>query len=487
MKQQLQFLDYIMPETADIERQVLADVVASPDQMGDILPLIHADFFTSDDRRGIWATIADHYNRGRAFDAATLAQLIGQPFIQEVMVPKVGGNIFETQEHAHLLRTGAARRRAYVAAATFLQGALNPAAGEADILAAVEGFAARVEGPAPVQTEATLAEAIQAVREEVKAAARAAAEGRSVRIPTGFQDMDQAINGGFKPGQLVILAARPGIGKTSLMIHLAKTAARNGDPVYISTLEMTQAELGEKFLYSTGRVRPRDVADGTVREQDFNAAGNELAGLPIFINQFSRTLDEIVARITQAVKRGSCRVAFIDYLGLVQDTNNLGGGAKLYQIIARITGTLKAVAKRLGIPIVLLCQLNREQVREKRSPELYDLRDSGSIEQDADIVLMLENDYVNEVSSTGERYARPRVIAWLRKNRGGRKGDRKGGDLGFILEPNETYSGFVCSGVMGDTATPPPAPRPEPVRSYNPNAFTESNREEAVDENELPF
>ena len=123
------------------------------------------------------------------------------------------------------------------------------------------------------------------------------------------------------------------------------------------------------------------------------------------------------------MKQGRCKIAFIDYLGLFQDTLSLGN-AKLYQVIAKITGTLKAVAKRLGIPIVLLSQLNREQAREKRAPELYDLRDSGSIEQDSDIVIMLE----------------PRengIYAWLRKNRNGKR------DLAFVLVPNSTYSSFT--------------------------------------------
>ena len=101
------------------------------------------------------------------------------------------------------------------------------------------------------------------------------------------------------------------------------------------------------------------------------------------------------------------------------------GYNKLYQIIAKITGDLKAVAKRLGIPIVLLCQLNRDQAREKRAPELFDLRDSGSIEQDADIVIMLE-----------PRYDEGRIFAWLRKNRNGPR------DVALVLVPNKTYSAF---------------------------------------------
>lgn len=442
-------LDISFPETYEIERQVLADVVTAPETMGDVFPLLHPDFFTSPERRGMWETIVEQYDRGRDFGLATMAQLIGEPFMREVL-PKTSRMATTTEaiEHASLLRTGAARRRVYIAGAEIIRKSADPSSSELDLLSAAEGFAAQVEGPAPVLNELSIAEAIQGVRKEVQDTQRAAAEGRAVRIPSGFETLDRAINNGFKPGQLVVLAARPNVGKTSVMLHLAKNAARAGFPVYISTLEMTGTELGEKFIYSTGNIRPAEIAYGNVDWTKFDDAASELSGLPIWINQFSRTLDEIVARITQAVKRGACRIAMIDYLGLVQDTNNLGGGAKLYQIIAKITGTLKAVAKRLGIPILLLCQLNREQVRDKRSPELYDLRDSGSIEQDADIVIMLEDEWRDNGVC---------ITAWLRKNRGGRRRGARGGDLGFILIPNETYSAFQEGGVINeddDTAGP---------------------------------
>lgn len=444
--QPVEVLDIPFPETYDIERQVLADVVTAPESMGEVFPLLHPDFFTAPDRRGIWETIVEQYDHGRDFGLTTMAQLIGEPFMREVL-PKTSRPATTTEaiDHACLLRTGAARRRVYIAGAEIIRKSADPTNSELDLINAAEGFAAQVEGPAPVLNEISLAEAVQGVRKEVLDTQRAAAEGRTVRIPSGFETLDRSINNGFKPGQLVVLAARPNVGKTSVMLHMAKNAARAGFPVYISTLEMTGTELGEKFIYSTGNVRPAEIAYGKVDWARFDEAAAELSGLPIWINQFSRTLEEIMARITQAVKRGACSIAMIDYLGLVQDTNNLGGGVKLYQVIAKITGTLKALAKRLGIPIVLLCQLNREQVRDKRSPELYDLRDSGSIEQDADIVIMLEDEWRDD---------RVCITAWLRKNRGGRRRGSRGGDLGFILIPNETYSAFQEGGVINEDDLP---------------------------------
>lgn len=450
----VQFLDIPLPETWDIERHVLADAVTAPEYLGETTQLIHPDFFTSDERRHIWEKIVEKHNLGETIDIAVMYSAIGKDFADEVLpLTGIPSNYPETLAHIAALRTGSTRRRAYLAAVQFIQHSMTTQ-DEQDIIASAEGFATQVEGPAPVQTETTLADAIKGVREDIRAAAKAAEEGRSIRVATGFELLDIAINQGFKPGQLVVLAARPGVGKTSIMLHLAKNAARNGNPVYIATLEMTKGELGEKFIYSTGRVRPYEVSHGSVNWEQFDAADAELQGLPILINQFSRTLDQIVGRITQAVKRGKCGIAFIDYLGLVQDCTLLGGNVKLYQVIAKITTTLKAVAKRLGIPIVLLCQLNRDQVRENRHPELFDLRDSGSIEQDADIVLMLEREKESKT-----------IIAWLRKNRNGRNVDENGNDVGFRLLPNETYSAFEELGPVCETDTPvEPLKRPLPER-----------------------
>lgn len=126
-KPQYAILDIPFPETAALERQVIADVIQSPDMMGDVLPLIHIDYFTNTERRGIWELLTDHYNKGLSFDMQTITAEIGKPFIDEILphLPDAGGSISVIQ-HTNLLRTGAARRRAYCASIDFLQNAVNP-------------------------------------------------------------------------------------------------------------------------------------------------------------------------------------------------------------------------------------------------------------------------------------------------------------------------------------------------------------------------
>lgn len=424
-KKPIVFADIPLPDSTELERQVLADCFSSDVMLGEVIPLLHPDFFSTEKRRRIWDTIVDLYGKGEGVDIWSVASIHGQDFTGEVMpyIATAGGTITCLQ-HANLLRNASARRRMYKGATSMMTQAISPANTEADILAFMSDFIAQIEGPAPLQAEQHLSTVISAVKANVKEEEALKAKGETMRISSGFRYLDGYIGNGFKPGQLVILAARPSVGKTAVMLQMAKAAAKAGNAVEVFSLEMTGEELGERLLYSTGKVLPFQVSYAQMEWQAFEEAEGELKGLPIYVNDFSRNLADIVTRLTQAVKQGRCKIAFIDYLGLIQDALNLGQ-VKLYQIIAKITGTLKGVAKRLRIPIVLLCQLNREQVREKRSPELYDLRDSGSIEQDADVVIMLEPKPEDEA-----------IYAWLRKNRNGKR------DIAFVLKPNATYSEF---------------------------------------------
>lgn len=424
--------DTPMPDTTDIERMVLADAICAPDTFGETSQFITADFFTSQSRRRVWDTLTQRYNAGLEISNTAMATASGKDYIEEVM-PKAAeaGMRAVIPEHAIALRDGAAKRRAYAAAASFLAQAVAPQSSEQDILAYCEQFKQAVEGPSPICAELTLAEVLKDVRDEAKRVQQAAMTGKTIRVTTGFKYMDAALNGGFKAGQLVILAARPSVGKTALMLQLARAAARGGNAAQIFSIEMPAEELGERMLFSTGEVRPYAYHHGEVEWRAYDRGEQTLLPLEIYINDFTNSLDGIVARMTQAVKKGRCKIVFIDYLGLMADALNFGN-AKLYQVIGRITGTLKAVSKRLQVPIILLCQLNRDQAREGRAPELYDLRDSGSIEQDADVVLMLENDIEHG-----------RLKAHLRKNRSGKK------EITFVMIPNDTFSAFTEDNPIG--------------------------------------
>ena len=464
-KPEVRIYNFDLPDSTEIERRVLADAVVAPELIDDyILPIVDRDFFTSEERAKIWDVIIDFRTKGQEVNLATIHSSIGTPFTTEVAPYMMEAGMSDTPFHAKKLRDLAAVRRSRYALADFLDLTSAPATTEEDVITALQTLQSNTEGPSPLRGERKLSEVFEVVNAEIKATATAMQEGKTIRVTTGFIFIDKFLNGGFKAGQLVILAARPSVGKTALMLQMAKGAAKQDNPVQVFSLEMQAEELAERLIYSAGKVRPYQVNFGEVDDKELQEVEIQLAPLPLYINDFSRSLDEIVSRLTMAVKKGRCKVAFIDYLGLMSDALNFGN-AKLYQVIARITGTFKAVAKRLRIPIVLLCQLNREQAREGRSPELFDLRDSGSIEQDADVVLMLESNF-----KTKDDTLVP-LVAWLRKNRAGKK------EVGFCLEPNETYSAFYeMNPILPPQATmpateekhePEPQAQPAPVKFYN--------------------
>ena len=193
---------------------------------------------------------------------------------------------------------------------------------------------------------------------------------------------------------------------------------------------MTDEELVQRLIVGTGLVSTLELVSGNVDWQNYERAAQMAISKNLIINDRAKSLDEICTNITLAVQRGKCKIAFIDYLGLIRHSDRSKTQA---QIIGDITHRLKGVAMECRIPIVLLCQLNRESAKENRSPVLTDLRDSGEIEQDADVVLMLERPR-DDMGTTIE----DRIDMWVRKNRTGKCTF----DEAYHLQGNESYSNF---------------------------------------------
>jgi replicative DNA helicase len=313
----------------------------------------------------------------------------------------------------------------------------------ADIVADLE--------PKTVRRELGIVEILNNIADEIQERVDDEKSGRPNRITTGMECLDDVLYGGMAPGNLVIVSARPSVGKTALSLHMVRKAAEQGAKAVFFSIEMTTEELAMRMISSVteeyedenylGIGNPRrslvsmyKIANGFDSEDDWNrfeTAVGRLDKLPITINDAARDLRDIVSRMTVLNKQGRCDVAYIDYLGLIKQAQ-ADPRTPLYQVIADITATLKATAKSLRIPIVLLCQLNRDAAKASGSPQLYNLRDSGSIEQDADVVLML-----NQVP--GPAGLDLEVI--VRKNRQGEK------DFGILMRPSDNYMDFTEIGV----------------------------------------
>jgi len=221
------------------------------------------------------------------------------------------------------------------------------------------------------------------------------------RISTNFRDLDDKLNGGFNASDLVIVAARPSMGKTALSLAIAQHAAiQKGKKIGIISLEMSKEQIVERMLCSRLEVDSWKLHKGKLDESDFQRMGpvlDELSTAPIFIDDsMGASIVELRAKVRRLQMEYGLDMLVIDYLQLMSGKNPLNR----VQEISEISRSLKELARELHIPVIALSQLSRSvESRPDKRPILSDLRDSGSIEQDADVVMMLyRDDYYNEDS-----------------------------------------------------------------------------------------
>jgi len=212
-------------------------------------------------------------------------------------------------------------------------------------------------------------------------------------VPSGFSKLD-FYTAGFQPGDLIVLAARPGCGKTAFAVNAAKNSARTGHKNLIQSLEMERVSIGNRFLAVMSRVNSLKFRSGRFGMDDWerltDAAGG-LAELPIWVDDSPRVTVQEIQKSARAMRiKNGLDILWIDYLGFVDGDKS---SRSKVQEIESITRALKALGKELCIPVVLISQLNRDcERRDNKRPVLSDLRDSGALEQDADMVLFLYRD-----------------------------------------------------------------------------------------------
>lgn len=234
-------------------------------------------------------------------------------------------------------------------------------------------------------------------------------QGELKGIPSGFRDLDRKYTNGFNGGEMIVVAARPSVGKTSFAMNIAEhVAVAQGLPVGVFSLEMSAESLGLRLLCSRARVNLSHVRDGFLTEPDFRRltiASAELAKAPLFIDDTGGiTILELRAKARRMKQKYNIALFVIDYLQLVHP-ENMRLDAR-HQEVAEISSGLKEMAKELNVPVIVLSQMNRDYEREpkKRKPRLSDLRESGAIEQDADFVGLLyktkEEDEADTASSS---------------------------------------------------------------------------------------
>jgi replicative DNA helicase len=227
------------------------------------------------------------------------------------------------------------------------------------------------------------------------------------RVPTGFIDLDSLLSGGFTGGQMIVIGARPAMGKSTIAQDFARGAAiRNKIPTLIESLEMSSGDLSDRILCAEARVPLHHLRQGVVSDSDVARAAarvqDAIAEAPLYINDGALlSLATLRARVRNLVRTKGLRLVIIDYLQLMQ----VGRADNRQQAVADLSRGLKLLAKDFNISVIVLCQLNRgPEQRTEKKPQVSDLRESGAIEQDADIVILLhrEDAYEKESPRAGE-------------------------------------------------------------------------------------
>ena len=412
-----------------IEALLVWDILASPEVIDEARRVARPDMFTNRHLREAFGAVCSRWDSGEPVDVSVLMSVADSDAVRLLAAHTgSGGGIVETRNHARLLRQMWIARTAWNFGDRLMRSASEVSMMPEGVMSEARAFCETLESACGASSERRLAEAVDELGEMIRQTRETRMKGGLTAVPTGFPFLDERFLGGFKGGNLVTLAARPGIGKTAVMLAMMMRQASQGIPVKVWSLEMGHGELAERAMYALGGLRPGEKLSGNA---DWGGAWREarerLERWGLYIEDRTFGLDEIVSDITVSHQQGRCSAAYIDYLQLVSVPG--GRGDTEERRISALTRRLKLLAKSLDIPIVINAQLNRDNVRNDRDPELQDLRGSGSIEQDSDRVVFLSP----RMSYDGARL----IKMAIGKNReGGHAGDS------VLLRPNATYSEF---------------------------------------------
>lgn len=414
--------EFPIPETASLEARLIISGIYGSTYFGELLRIVKSEYFSVPENRRVWDTVVDMYNKGEQIDVSTVFPKVDMKnFTENILTAEAVYGQGVIQLGIALMETYI-KKQAYLASVGVLQG-IEQGEGVEAVTGRFKGFSDEISGQLQDKSAKTASDLANDLADDIQS-------GRTTRVETPYPTLNFMLYGGLGGGNLVILAARPSVGKTTLALQMAQKAARDGRKATIYSLEMSDKELVQRLIVGTGLVSTYEIVSRNVNWERYEEAVAMATSPNLRINDTAKSLEEICTKIMIDAQTGQTEVAFIDYLGLIRFDDRRKTQA---QVIGEITKRLKNVAKECNIPIVLLCQLNRESAKENRAPQLTDLRDSGAIEQDADVVIMLERPR-DEMGVVEEN----KINVWVRKNRNGRCNF----DTPIQLQGNESYSQF---------------------------------------------
>jgi replicative DNA helicase len=390
--------DRLPPQNLDAERSVLGSILLVNEAIDEVSEFLDADHFYGDAHRRIYAAILKLHDAGiRGIDPVTLGnELVNRSELEEVGGVPYLAEVLESVPHAaharyyaNIVRDKSVQRSLIYACTEILRESYDPAGDTEELLQTAEKQIFQIlegqEETANFDIGNILIDAWDRINERLES------DDSFSGLPTGYTDFDAKTNG-LQPSELIILAARPSMGKTALAcnwaVNIATTTNRG---VLFFSLEQSRLELAERFLCIRSQINGHKLRSGDLDEEERDKlmkASQELSEIPLFIDDKpGRTVGQMGAIARRLKRQNDIGLMIIDYLQFVEPEDRK---APREQQIALITRRLKNIGKELGIPVIALAQLNRGvEMREDKRPRLADLRESGAIEQDADLVTFL--------------------------------------------------------------------------------------------------
>ncbi len=394
--------DRVPPQSLESERALLGALLLKPDAIHDVGDTISPDSFYAEKHRLIFAAMRELADKGDPIDQLSLSERLKDQGLLErsggrAYLAELAGSAPAPGNYSHyadLVSKKHVMRSLIDAAYGITESAYDDARETMEVLDEAEKSIYAIGDRASSHKFTAIGDKVHEAWDRIEALSKR--EGGIRGVPSGFHELDTLLSG-FHPSDLVILAARPSVGKTSFALDLARNAAiRHQVPVGIFSLEMSSEQIIDRMLAAESFVNSWNLRTGQVSgEEDFSRIRDALESLsraPIFIDDTPGNNILSMRAVARRLKRErGIGLIVVDYLQLMAPTTTRASDSMVQQV-TEISRSLKGLARELEVPVIALSQLSRAVEQRGGKPRLSDLRDSGSIEQDADVVMFIHRD-----------------------------------------------------------------------------------------------
>lgn len=389
----------VPPQAVEVEQAVLGALMLDAHALNNTIETIQPEYFYKHENELIFRAIFSLFERSKDVDILTVVQQLQS----EGRLEEAGGSYYITQltnrvisgahieNHAHVLAEKYMQRELIRVSTETIRDAYDETQDVLQLMDRTEQNLLEVSDRNLHNNYHPIGDLMKEAMEQIENAQ--GSEGSTVGVPTGYSRLDN-ITSGLHPGTLVIIAARPAMGKTAFALSMARNMAVTfGNPVAFFSLEMTAVELVMRLIASESNISGQRLKNGSQlqnwEKEQLRVKAEMLKGAPFYIDDTpGLSIFELRAKCRRLKQRYKIQAVFLDYLQLMQSSGDMNRNGNREQEISNISRQLKALSKELEIPVVALSQLSREVEKRPgdKKPQLSDLRESGAIEQDADIV-----------------------------------------------------------------------------------------------------